>query len=62
MFGIEYTAHALDIQICTEEGGLAGEGGVDVGTGGEDQLSTVCYTKGKCFLLVYIDIANVKSV
>ena len=38
MFGIEYTAHALDIQICTEEGRLAGEGGVDVGTGGEDQL------------------------
>ena len=53
MFGIEYTAHALDIQICTEEGGLAGEGGVDVGTGGEDQLSTVCHTKGIYFLLFY---------
>ena len=38
MFGIKYAAHALDIQICTEEGRLAGEGGVDVGTGGEDQL------------------------
>ena len=53
MFGIEYTAHALDLQICTEEGGLAGEGGVDVGTGREDQLSTVCHTKGKHFLLLH---------
>ena len=33
-------------QICPEEGGFTGEGGVDAGAGREDQLQAVCYTKG----------------